>query len=62
LDPPVDGGVVDLDASFGEEFRDVVVRQRQAQVPAHREDDHLGREADASEADRGREVGRGEGS
>ena len=28
---------------------DVAVRQRDAQVPAHREDGHLGREAEASE-------------
>jgi hypothetical protein len=49
LDPAVDGGVVDVNAALGEELLDVAVRQREAQVPAHREDDHLGREAEASE-------------
>ena len=49
LDPPVDGGVVDLDAALGEEFFDVAVRQRQAQAPAHRQHDDVGREAEASE-------------
>src|SRR4030095_6780384 len=49
LDPAVDGGVVDFHAALGEELLDVAVRQREAQVPAHREDDHLGREAEASE-------------
>jgi hypothetical protein len=50
LDPAVDGGVVDLDAALGEELLDLAGRQHEAQVPAHREDDHLGREAEASEA------------
>jgi hypothetical protein len=39
-DPAIDGGVVDLDAALGEQLLDVAVRQREAQVPAHREDDH----------------------
>jgi hypothetical protein len=41
--------MVDLDAAFGEQLLDVAVRQRETQVPAHREDDHLGWEAEASE-------------
>jgi hypothetical protein len=41
--------VVHLDTPLGEELLDVAVRQREAQVPAHREHDHLGREAEASE-------------
>ena len=40
--PPEDGDVIDLDAAFGEEFLDVAVRQAEAQVPAHRQQDHLG--------------------
>jgi hypothetical protein len=49
LDPAVDGDVVDLDAAFGQQLLDVAVRQREAQVPAHRQHDHIGREAEASE-------------
>ncbi len=44
LHPPVDGDVIDLDAAFGEEFLDVAVRQAVAEVPAHGQQDHLGRE------------------
>ena len=47
--PPIDRHVVHLDTPLGEELLDVAVRQREAQVPAYREDDHLGREAEASE-------------
>ena len=49
LHPPVDGDMVDLDAALGEELLDVAVRQRETQVPAHRQHDHLGREAEASQ-------------
>ena len=49
LHPPVDGDVVDLDATLGEEFLDVAIGQPVAQVPAHREHDHLGREPEAFE-------------
>ena len=49
LDPPVDGGVVDLHAAFGQQLLHVAVRQREAQIPAHRQHDHIGREAEASE-------------
>jgi len=41
--------VVDLHAAFGEQFLDVAIRQRKTQVPAHCKDDHVGREAEASE-------------
>ncbi len=40
---------VDLHAAVGEQFLHIAVRQRKAQVPAHGEDDHVGREAEASE-------------
>jgi hypothetical protein len=36
--------VVDLDATLGEKFLQVPVGQPVAQVPAHRQQDHLGRE------------------
>ena len=42
--------MVDLHAAFGEQFLHIAVRQRKAQVPAHGEDDHVGREAEASES------------
>ncbi len=42
LHPAVDRDVVDLEAPFGAEFLDVPVRQRKPQVPADRQDDHLG--------------------
>jgi tetratricopeptide (TPR) repeat protein len=41
--------VVDLDAAFGQQLLHVAVRQPEAQLPADREHDHIGREAEASE-------------
>jgi hypothetical protein len=41
--------VVDLDATLGEQFLDVAVRQPEAQIPTDRHDDHLGRETEAGE-------------
>jgi fluoroquinolone transport system permease protein len=49
LHPPEDGDVVDLDTAFGEQFFDVPVGEAETQVPADRQHDHLGREAEASE-------------
>src|SRR5829696_4911290 len=49
LHPPVDGDVVDLDTPLGEQFLDVAVGQAEAQVPAHRQHDHIGWEAEAGE-------------
>ncbi len=49
LHPPVDGDVVDLDAAFSEQFLDVAVGQAEAQVPADRDDDDVGWEAEAGE-------------
>ena len=49
LDPSVDRDVVDGDASSGEEFLDVAVRETEPQVPAHGEQNHVGREPVAGE-------------
>jgi hypothetical protein len=51
--------VVDLDAPLGEQLLDVAVGQAEVQVPADRDDDHLGRETEAGKADCGRGAGRG---
>jgi hypothetical protein len=53
LHPAVDGDVVDLDAPFGEQFLDVAVGQAEAQLPADRQHDHLGRERKPAKAERG---------
>jgi hypothetical protein len=47
--------VVDLDATFGEQFLDVTVGQPEAQVPADRNYDHIGWEAEAGERGRRRD-------
>jgi hypothetical protein len=47
--PPIQGHVVDLDATLGEKFFEVPVGQPVAEVPAHRHQDHLGRETETSE-------------
>jgi len=44
LYPPVNGDVINVDASFGEELLNVAVRQAVAQVPAHSQQNHIGRE------------------
>jgi hypothetical protein len=49
LHPPVHRHVVDVDAAFGQEFFDVSVGQPVAQIPAHRQRDHLGRETETGE-------------
>ncbi len=41
-----DGDVIHVDAAFGEQFLNIAVRQREAQVPAHGKDDYVRREAD----------------
>jgi hypothetical protein len=58
LHPPVDGDVIDFDASLSEEFLDVAVGQAEAQVPAGGNDDHVGREAEAGEGGAGGGSGR----
>ena len=45
LDPPVDADVVHLDPALGKELLDVPVGEAEAQVPADRQGDDLGREA-----------------
>jgi hypothetical protein len=59
LDPPVDGDMVDLNAPFGEQFLDVAVGQAEAQIPANREHDDIGWEAEPAKADRVAGAGRG---
>lgn len=44
LHPPVDGNVVDLDAALDQQPLHIAVGQAIAQVPPHRDHDHLGRE------------------
>ena len=47
--PPVDGDVVDLDATLDEQLLDVAVGQAEAQVPADRDDNDIGWEPETSE-------------
>ena len=49
LDPAVHGRVVDLDAAVDEHALEVAVADRELQVPPHRPEDDLGREAEAAE-------------
>src|SRR4051812_45921622 len=49
LDPAVHGRVVDLNPAVGEHQLEVAVADRELQVPAHRPQDDLGREAEAAE-------------
>jgi len=46
LHPPIERDVVDLDATLGEKLFEVPVGQPVPEVPAHRQQDHLGREAE----------------
>ena len=47
--PPVDGHVVGLDPTLGQELLEVAVGQAEAEVPADREHNHIGWEAEAGE-------------
>src|SRR3954466_5100284 len=49
LDPAVHGRVIDLDPTIGQHQLEVAVADRELQVPAHRPEDDLGREAEAAE-------------
>jgi hypothetical protein len=49
LNPPVDGDVVDLDPTFTEQFFDVAIGKPVSHIPAHGEDDDLGREPEPDE-------------
>jgi hypothetical protein len=42
--PPVGGDVVDLDATFDQWLLNVPIGLIESQIPAHRDDDRLGRE------------------
>jgi hypothetical protein len=41
LDPSVDRDVINVNTSFDDRLLDVAIRQALAQVPAHRQQDHL---------------------
>jgi hypothetical protein len=56
--PSVDGDVVNFDAALGEQLLDVAVGQAEAQVPADRQHDDIGREAEAGEGGAGDGTGR----
>jgi hypothetical protein len=56
LHPAVDRHVVDLDAALGQQLLDIAVGQPVAQVPAHRDRDHLSREAVTSRRRRHRRL------
>lgn len=49
LYPPVQGDVIDLDAALDEQLLEVSVGPRVPQVPAHRQQGHLGREPEPGE-------------
>jgi hypothetical protein len=49
LHPSVHGDVIDLDATLTEELLDVAVGEPVPEVPAHRQDDDLGREPEPGE-------------
>ena len=40
----LEGDVVNLDSTLGEELFDIAIRKAEPQVPPNREDDHIGRE------------------
>jgi hypothetical protein len=56
LHSPVDGDVINVDAAFGEEFFDVSVQESVAEVPAHCQQDHVGREPESRKRRRSRVV------
>jgi hypothetical protein len=49
LHPAVDDDAVDLHTSLGEQLFDIAVGRAEAQVPAHRQHDDVGWEAEARE-------------
>jgi hypothetical protein len=53
LHPPVDGDMVNLDATLDQQLLDVVICEAEAQVPADREHDDIGREAEAGKGGAG---------
>src|SRR3954453_3339130 len=53
LDPAVHGRVIDHHAAIGEHSLKIAIADRELQVPAHRPQDYLGREAKAAECSGG---------
>jgi hypothetical protein len=51
LHPSVDRHVIYFDTTVSEQFLDITVGQAETQVPAHGNDDHVGREAEAGEGE-----------
>ena len=49
LDSPVDGDVIDVHSTLGQQLLDVTAGQAVPQVPPHRHRDHLARESETSE-------------
>ena len=49
LYPPVDRDVINLYPAFCQEFLDIAVRKAVAEIPAHSQQDHVGREPETSE-------------
>jgi hypothetical protein len=50
--------VVDLDGAFGQQLLQITVRQREAQVPAHGQHDHISWKQKPANAERAMGVGR----
>ena len=49
LHPSEHGHVIDLDPALAEQLLDIAIRQAEPQIPTHREDNDLRREAEPSE-------------
>ena len=49
LHPAVDSDVINGDTAFGQQFFDVAIGKPVAQIPPHRDHDHIRREAEACE-------------
>jgi hypothetical protein len=49
LHPPIQGDVVNFDPTLGEELLHIAIGEAEPQVPADREDNHLGREPETRE-------------
>jgi hypothetical protein len=54
LHPPINRHVINVDTAFREQFFDIAVGQAVAEIPAHRQQDHLRREPVAGERNRNR--------
>ena len=54
LHPPIDRHVINIDATLGEQFFDIAVRQVVAQISAHRQQDDVRREPEPSKRRRSR--------